>query len=220
MTQIAQPERRRVVVIHPFTIRLTHWLNAFAITCMVMSGWKIYDASPFFPFTFPAWATLGGWLGGALAWHFAAMWLLIGNGLVYLVYGLASRHFSRHLLPIKPRAVWRDTVAALSFKLQHKLGTYNAVQRLLYAGVLLLIAAAAASGLALWKPVQVQVLTQLLGGYEATRRIHFLAMAGIVGFVAIHLALVILVPSTLWAMITGRGRVHIEPGAEPGEALS
>lgn len=204
-------ERARRVTIHPLAVRLTHWINAYAIACMVMSGWKIYDASPLFPFTFPAWATLGGWLGGALAWHFAAMWLLAGNGLAYVAYGIASGHFRRAFLPLSPAAVRRDLVSALSFSLPHRLGSYNAVQRLLYILVLLAGALAVASGLALWKPVQLQALTQLMGGYEAARRVHFAAMAGIVGFVAVHLALVILVPRTLPPMITGRARVEAEP---------
>ena len=198
------------MLIHPLIIRLTHWLNAVAIVCMVMSGWQIYDASPLFAFRFPAWATLGGWLGGAIAWHLAAMWLLVGNAAVYFAYGIAGRHFARRFLPIAPRAVWQDLRAALAFRLEHKLGAYNAVQKLLYVAVLLLGVAALASGLALWKPVQLQMLGSLLGGYEAARRIHFLAMAGIVGFVVVHLALVVLVPSTLVAMVTGRARAPKE----------
>lgn len=205
------PKPIRLVVIHPLIVRLTHWINAFAMVCMIMSGWQIYDASPFFPIYFPAWMTLGGWLGGAIAWHFAAMWLLVGNALVYLAYGLLGRHFMRSFLPLSAAAILRDMKEAMTFRLSHKLGTYNAVQRLLYIVVLLLGVLAVASGLALWKPVQLQALADLLGGYEAARRIHFLAMAGIVGFTVIHLALVALVPSTLRAMVTGRARVHAEP---------
>lgn len=208
----AQSAQAPLVVIHPLVVRVTHWLNAVAIVCMVMSGWQIYNASPLFGFSFPRWATLGGWLGGAIAWHLAAMWLLVANGLVYLAYGLAGRHFMRSFLPIGPRAVWRDLKEALTFRLVHKLGAYNAVQRLLYVVVVLLLVAAAASGLGLWKPVQFQGLVGLLGGYELVRRIHFLAMAGIVGFTVVHLALVAIVPGTLWAMITGRARVEASTG--------
>ena len=68
--------------IHPVWVRVTHWLNALAAIVMMLSGWRIYDASPIFHgFTFPPDITLGGWLGGALQWHFAAMWLLVFNGL-------------------------------------------------------------------------------------------------------------------------------------------
>lgn len=198
----------RTIAVHPLLVRLTHWINAFAVVCMVMSGWQIYNASPFFGFRFPAWATLGGWLGGAIAWHFAALWLLLGNGLVYVAYGFASRHFGRRFLPISPRSVWRDSGAALRLRLDHRMGDYNAVQRLFYVGVLLLLAIVVLSGFSLWKPVQLQWLTSAFGGYEIARRVHFIAMAGIVGFIVVHLALVALVPRTLAAMITGRARLE------------
>ncbi|HET6235992.1 MAG TPA: cytochrome b/b6 domain-containing protein [Acetobacteraceae bacterium] len=199
--------RSRWIVIHPLMVRLTHWVNAVAIVCMVMSGWGIYNASPLFGFTFPPWATLGGWLGGAIAWHLATMWLLAGNALVYVAYGLLSGHFVRSFLPLRPELVWRDLMRAVSLRLSHPPGTYNAVQRLAYVGVLMLGALAVLSGLALWKPVQLQTLAALLGGYETARRIHFLAMAGIVGFVGVHLILVALVPHTLPGMLSGRARV-------------
>jgi len=198
-------------VVHPFVVRLTHWVNAVAMVCMIMSGWMIYDASPLFGFRFPAWATLGGWLAGAIAWHLAFMWLLVGNGLIYLTYGLLTRHFRRSLLPLWPREILRDAGDAARFRLRHRVGEYNAVQRLAYVGVLLLGLLAAASGLALWKPVQLQALTALFGGYEFARRVHFAAMAGIVGFVLLHLILVLLVPRTLPAMVTGRARLPDAP---------
>ncbi|MBK1658221.1 cytochrome b/b6 domain-containing protein [Paracraurococcus ruber] len=188
---------------HPLLVRITHWINAFAMVCMSMSGWGIYNASPFFGFRFPAWATLGGWLGGSIAWHLAVMWLLVANGLVYGLFGVLCGHFRRRLLPLRPREMLTDIVAALQLRLAHRGGTYNAVQRASYVGVLLLGLLILASGLALWKPVQLQVLAQALGGYEAARRIHFLAMAGIVAFAILHLAMVALVPRTLPGMITG-----------------
>ena len=201
-----------VVTVHAFPVRLTHWLNAVAMGCMISSGWGIYNANAFFGFTFPRWATLGGWLGGSIAWHFAAMWLLVVNGLAYIVYGVASRHFARALFPVSSKSVWRDFRAALAFRLTHRPGSYNAVQRLAYLVALLLGVLLVASGLALWKPVQFQTVSSLLGGYEASRRVHFLAMSGMVLFVIVHLALVAVVPSTMISMVTGRSRVA--PGAE------
>jgi thiosulfate reductase cytochrome b subunit len=196
-------------VIHPLVVRITHWINAFAMILMILSGWRIYNASPIFDFTFPGALTLGGWLGGALAWHFAAMWMLAINGLVYVVYGFASGHFKRDFLPIRPAEVWRDAMAALKFTLVHRLGSYNSVQKLLYAGVVCIAVVAILSGLAIWKPVQFYPLTWLLGGYDVARIVHFFAMTGIVGFVVVHLTLVALVPSTLLPMITGRaGGAH------------
>jgi thiosulfate reductase cytochrome b subunit len=190
--------------IHPLAVRATHWINAAAMAVMIGSGWQIYNASPLFPFVFPAWLTLGGWLGGALAWHFAAMWLLAGNFALYLGYGFASGHIRRRLFPLRPPDVWRDAVLALRFRLPHDSARYNAVQRLLYMLAGCGIALAIASGLAIWKPVQLYSLTLLLGGYEAARRVHFVAMAGILAFVVVHLSLVAIVPRTLRPMITGR----------------
>jgi thiosulfate reductase cytochrome b subunit len=202
----------------PLPVRITHWVNAFAMTCMILSGWQIYNASPIFPFTFPPWATLGGWLAGGIAWHFAAMWLLVANGLFYLGYGLATGYLRRTLLPLTPRQVWRDLTAAVAFRLHHDAGRYNAVQKALYIVVLLLGATAVLSGLSIWKPVQFAPLTALFGGYDTARVVHFLAMSGIVGFIVVHLALVVLVPRTLLSMITGHatapGRAYIT-GARP-----
>ncbi|AMP12478.1 cytochrome b/b6 domain-containing protein [Collimonas pratensis] len=195
-------------IIHPLLVRVAHWINAFAIVCMVMSGWAIYNASPLFGFDFPRWATLGGWLGGAIAWHLAAMWLLVVNGLVYLGYGLLAGHFRRHFLPLRARDLLRDVKDALTFKLAHQPGIYNAVQRLMYIAVLLLGVLVVASGLSIWKPVQLDSLVDLFGGYDVARRVHFVAMAGIVAFVVVHLALVLIVPSTLLPMLSGRASRH------------
>ena len=190
--------------VHPLAVRVTHWTNAAAMSVMIASGWQIYDASPLFPFSFPSWLTLGHWLGGALAWHFAAMWLLAANFTIYLAYGLASGHIRRRLLPLRPRDIWRDASLAARFRLPHSGTQYNAVQRLLYVLAGAGIGLAIASGLAIWKPVQLYPLTFAFGGYEIARRVHFLAMAGIVVFIIVHLALVAIVPRTLRPMITGK----------------
>jgi thiosulfate reductase cytochrome b subunit len=201
-------ERGRAIVVHPWLVRVTHWINAAAITLMLLSGWGIYNASPLFGFTFPRGITLGGWLGGSIAWHFAAMWMLVVNGLIYVIYGLVSGHFARSFLPLGPRLFWRDARAALRLQLVHQPGGYNAVQRSAYVGVLLLGVVLVLSGLSLWKPVQLQELASLMGGYERVRRVHFLAMAGLALFIFVHLLLVALVPRTLPGMITGRVRTQ------------
>jgi thiosulfate reductase cytochrome b subunit len=192
------------VAVPPLVSRLTHWVNAIAIIIMIRSGWRIYNASPFFPFMFPNWLTMGDWLGGALAIHFAMMWVLAVSMLVYLCHGLATGGLRRRLLPIRPAEVVRDMRLALTFRLSHENGVYNAVQRLLYVGVIVAILAIIASGLALWKPVQLHGLTTLLGGYEAARRVHFLAMAFITSFLVVHLVLIAVVPRTLKVMLFGR----------------
>lgn len=192
--------------IHPWPVRLTHWVNAVGMVCMFMSGWGIYNASPLLPFTFSKVLTLGGWLGGSIAWHLAVMWLLVINGLAYVLYGVISRHFQRDLLPVRPVEVKRDALDALRLRLVHVKGRYNAVQRLMYWLVLLMGVLVVLSGLAIWKPVQLQELASLMGGFDNARWVHFAAMLAIGAFVIVHLVLVILVPSTLPPMITGGRR--------------
>ena len=183
-------------------MRVTHWINVVAMIVMIGSGWEIYNASPLFPFVFPRGITLGGWLAGALLWHFAAMWLLAVNGLVYLVLGVLTGRFRRKLVPIRPADVLSDAKAALTGKLNHDdLSVYNAVQKLLYLGVILAGIVIVLSGLAIWKPVQLQELTALFGGYDAARYVHFFAMATIVGFLVVHVIMALLVPKSLRAMI-------------------
>lgn len=186
---------------HPVPIRIMHWVGVYAMGCMIFSGWEIYNASPSLPFLFPRWTGLGGWLGGALAWHLSAMWLLAVDGLVYLVYGVVSGHFRRDLRPPSVSAFARDLWAALRFRLTHRLGHYNAVQRALYVGVILAIVLQVLTGLAIWKPVQLAWLANLFGGYPIARNVHLAIMFYIVAFVVVHVMLVAIHPRTLKAMI-------------------
>jgi len=191
--------------IHPLWVRITHWINALAVLMMIGSGWQIYDASPLFDFTFPSQIALGNWLAGALLWQFAAMWLLVVNGVVYLTLGLMTARFRRKLLPIRPREVIADARAALTGHLSHAdLSVYNAVQKLLYLGVMLCGIVIVLSGLSIWKPVQMQDLTSLFGGYDVARYVHFFAMAAITAFIVIHVIMAFLVPRSLRAMVIGR----------------
>ena len=191
--------------IHPLWVRITHWINAFAMLVMIGSGWQIYNASPLFAFNFPPQFTLGGWLAGALLWHFAAMWVLAINGLIYVTLGLVTGRFRRKLLPFRPSEVVADAKAALTLTLSHQdLTVYNAIQKLLYIGVILAGIVIVLSGLSIWKPVQLQELTALFGGYDAARYVHFIAMALIVGFLIVHVVLAVIVPKSLRAMIAGR----------------
>ena len=193
------------VKIHPLPVRITHWINVLAILLMVFSGWRIYNASPLFDFSFPDDLTLGGWLAGALQWHFAAMWLLAVNGVAYLMYGVFSGHLRRRMLPIAPGALVRDVLAALRGRLKHDdLSVYNAAQRAAYLGAMALGVLLVLSGLAIWKPVQLYWLAALMGDYEGARLVHFICMGGIVFFALVHVAMVILVPKTFLMMITGR----------------
>ena len=205
MTAEAMTTSSAGTTIHPVWVRVTHWINAIAILVMIGSGWQIYNASPLFGFQFSKSIALGQWLGGALLWHFAAMWVLVINGIVYVTLGLITGRFRRKLLPITPSQVIADVKAALTFKLAHDdLSHYNAVQKMLYTGVILCGIVIVLSGISIWKPVQFQELTALFGGYDFARYVHFFAMAAIVGFLVVHVTLALLVPKSLRAMIAGK----------------
>lgn len=192
-------------VVHPIWLRITHWLNAFAVIIMILSGWRIYNASPIFSFRIPSEWTLGGWLGGALQWHFAAMWLLFFNGLVYLLLNTVSGRLWKKFLPLRPSEVVQDLFKALRGKLQHDaLDHYNAVQKLAYVSVILDLILLVVSGLAIWKSVQLPFLRELMGGYDTARIVHFCAMSFLVAFIVVHIIMVALVPRTLLAMLRGR----------------
>jgi thiosulfate reductase cytochrome b subunit len=192
---------------HDIVVRVTHWVGAAAMICMILSGWAIYNASPILPFSFPPGITLGQWLGAGIAWHIAAMWVLMADGLIYLAWGLFTGHIRHDLFPITLAGLKHDLVAAVRFRLEHRVGAYNVVQRAFYVFVLAAAILAVLTGLSIWKPVQFGFLTYIFGGYDIARRIHFALMACIVGFLIVHVTLVAIVPSTLLAMITG-GRVH------------
>src|SRR3974390_1003401 len=194
------------VTIHPRWVRVCHWINAIAILVMIGSGWQIYNAAPLFhSLQFSKRIALGEWLGGALLWHFAAMWVLVTNGIVYVTLGIVSGRFRRKLLPIYPSEVAADAKAALTFRLSHDdLTHYNAVQKLLYAGVIVTGVLIVLSGLSIWKPVQFQELAALFGGYDFARSAQFVCMAAIVGFLIVHVALALVVPKSLRAIIGGR----------------
>jgi len=199
---------------HPLWLRATHWINALAVLIMVTSGWRIYDASPLFDFTFPAGITLGGWLGGALQWHFAGMWLFAVNGLLYLCLGLSTGRLARRLFPVTARGVLDDARRALAGRLAHSdPRRYNQVQRAAYLFAILDLVLVGLSGLVVWKSVQFPLLRELFGGYDAARRIHFYGMAAIVAFAAVHISMAVLVPRSLLAMVSGGPRPR-RPGKE------
>ena len=200
---------------HSLPVRIVHWLMAFAVIVMIASGWRIYNASPIFGFSFPVSLTLGGdvetalaWhndpgVASGIAWHFAAMWLLFLSYIAFVAWGAFSGHFRRDFLPVGPRAFWRDFIAAARLHLQHRLGEYNGVQKAFYWGVVADLLLMLVSGLAIWKPVQTYPLELLFGGFQGARIVHFLGMTAIVLFLVVHVTLVILVPKTFIAMITG-----------------
>ncbi len=193
------------LMVHPGWLRIMHWLNALAVVLLVTSGWRIYNATAFLGFTVPSGITWGGWLGGALQWHFAAMWLLAINGLVYLALNVATGRLLKKFFPLSIKALLDDLLAAVKGRLAHADPQhYNMVQRLAYLFVMLDSVLLVLSGLVLWKSVQFPLLRELLLGYEGARRVHFFAMVALTAFVAVHLAMVALVPRTLLYMVRGR----------------
>jgi thiosulfate reductase cytochrome b subunit len=203
--------------LHPLVIRIMHWTNALAIILLILSGWKIYNDEVLFGWLhFPEAITLGVWAQHGLQWHFFAMWILMINGLCYLIYTLSTGRFRRMMLPIHPREILAEVMAALRFKLSHDdLTHYNAVQKLLYVGIILAIILQVISGLVIWKPVQFSELTALLYDFQTARLVHFFCMAAICAFLVIHVALALLVPKTIGAMITGGPRLPVEAKPEP-----
>ena len=206
---------KRSKKLHPLPVRVMHWLNALAMILMILSGWKIYNDEVLFGWLhFPEWMTLGGEAQGALQWHFFAMWLLMINGLCYLAYGLITGRFRRKLLPIRPREVLSDIGDALRFHLSHAdITHYNAVQKVLYAGIIVVIIVQVVSGWAVWKPMQLSELASLFGSFQGSRLVHFIGMAAIVAFLVIHVVLALIVPKTIGAMITGGPQVPLSDSA-------
>jgi thiosulfate reductase cytochrome b subunit len=208
---------RRHRKLHPAAARTMHWINAVAMIMLIGSGWKIYNDEVLFGWLhFPDWMTFGHWAQHGLQIHFFAMWLLVINGLCYLAYGFFTGRFRRKLLPISPREIIADVRDALRFKLAHDdITHYNAVQKTLYVGIMLVIVVQVLSGLAIWKPVQFQELLSLFYGFQGGRLAHFIGMTAIVGFLVIHVALALLVPKTIGAMVTGGPDVSDAPDAHP-----
>ena len=191
-------------IIHPLFVRITHWINAYAAIAMLMSGMRIYNASPLYEFKFPPELTLGGWLAGALSWHFAVMWLLVINGIAYLLYGIFSGHFIRKMLNIGAISAYRNIKLEMKYLLLHGTGEYNVIQRLLYVLVIWDVVLLFFSGLALWKPVQFQRIADFMGGYEQARYIHFYGMVILGIFILIHVSIAFAVKGTIKSMFTGR----------------
>ncbi len=195
------PSRR----LHPLPLRIMHWTNAVAIFIMIGSGWKIYNDDVIFGFLhFPDWLVIGKWAQYGLQWHFFGMWIFVLNGLAYISYGIATGRFRRKLFPISLGELFATIGDALRFRLRHDdLIHYNAVQKMLYLGVMLVGILIVISGLALWKPIQFSALADLFGSFQTIRLVHFLCMSAIVAFILVHVTLALLVPQSLVAMVTG-----------------
>jgi len=217
LSKSAAPRR-----LHPLPVRIMHWINALAIFIMIGSGWKIYNDDILFRFLrFPDAIVIGKWAQYGLQWHFFGMWIFVLNGVAYLCYGISSGRFWQKLFPISSREVFVTVGEALRLRLRHDdLTHYNAVQKLLYLGVMAVGVLIVISGLALWKPVQFSELANLFGSFQTIRLVHFLCMTTIVTFILVHVTLALLVPQSLVAMITGGPAIGTGHEEAPGAAAS
>ena len=207
---------------HHALVRITHWLAGPLIFAMIASGLQIYRAyprlgdrgGPYYPnplqdVALPSWMRLGGWLAGGLNWHFMLMWPLIAVGLAYFLYMLVSGEWK--LLVFRPRDV-KPAFQMIRYYLRltrvhPPQGKHNALQKQAYTFIILLGCLSVISGFAVWKPVQLSWLTAMLGGFQAARAWHFLAVWLFAGFTVVHVILVFLAdPASLRGMITGRYR--------------
>ena len=224
MTDVSAKSVRDCQPLHPLAIRIMHWINAVAMIVMIMSGWAIYNDEVIFGWLhFPNWITIGNGPEGALQWHFLVMWILVSNGIAYIAYGLRTGRFRRMLLPIRLAEIIAEIRSVLALKLTHDdLTRYNAVQRLLYIGVIFVIIMQVLSGLVVWKPVQFSELAYLFYSFQGARLVHFLCMVAIVGFLVVHVTLALIVPKTLVAMLDGGPPVPREasPDVEPAPSHS
>jgi thiosulfate reductase cytochrome b subunit len=220
MPEAAPRRARRPARLHPLPLRIMHWINALAIFIMIGSGWRIYNDDVLFGWLrFPDFLVIGKWAQYGLQWHFFGMWIFVLNGIAYLSYGIATGRFRRKLFPVRLREIFATVGDALHFRLTHEdLTVYNAVQKILYLGVILVGILIVITGLSLWKPVQFSELAALFGSFQTIRLIHFLCMAAIVAFVVVHVTLALLVPQSFVAMITGGPTVNGGPAAVAGPA--
>jgi thiosulfate reductase cytochrome b subunit len=209
-------------LLHPLPLRIMHWINAVAIFIMIGSGWRIYNDDVLFGWLhFPDFLVIGKWAQYGLQWHFFGMWIFVINGLCYLTYGIVTGRFRHKLLPISLRELLATVGDALHFRLSHDdLTVYNAVQKILYLGVIAVGILIVITGLCLWKPVQFSELAGLFGNFQVIRLIHFLCMSAIVGFVLVHVTLALIVPQSLLAMLTGGPTIgdRLAAEAEPAAA--
>jgi Ni/Fe-hydrogenase b-type cytochrome subunit len=203
---------------HPTFVRLCHWAQAIALAVLIPSGLEIFNAFPSFGskiperdlFESPAFMRLGGWLGGALQWHFTFAWLLIASLVVYLVYqAISGNRRQVQFVPGDVPGVWPMARHYFLFGPKPKLReTYNPLQKLAYTTAIGLMVLSVLTGLALYKPVQLSWLVWMLGGFQFVRIWHFLAMVGLLAFIPGHLVMVAIHGwSNFAAMWTGWKRV-------------
>lgn len=199
---------------HPWLVRFTHWLNAISLAVMTMSGLQVYMAFPSFGAKIPQAdflhapeaLRLGGWLGGALQWHLTFAWLFTLTGVAYVLYLVVSGHWRRViLLPKELGGIWPMARHYFLFKPKpEQREPYNPLQKLAYTSTIAFGVAAVVTGILLFKPVQLALPVELLGGFGMIRVYHFAAMIGFLAFIPGHLVMVALHGwNNFYSMLTG-----------------
>jgi len=187
---------------HPWVVRICHWLNTISLFVLIGSGLRIFIAFPSFGpkipqqnfLTVPKSFTIGGWLGGALQWHFTFMWIFVGTGILYLMYQIITGNFREVLfMPRDAKGVWPMVRHYFLFGKKPDLTEpYNALQKLAYTAAVFFGVISTLTGLVLFKPVQFRWLAFVFGGFHLTRIWHFLTMCGFLLFITGHLVMVLL----------------------------
>ena len=211
-------------------VRITHWVNAIALTIMIGSGLRIFNAYPAFarrgetfccyPFEhtpIPAKLTFGGWLGGARNWHFAMMWVLVVERSRLPRVHLSARRVARPRAAARRRARLGRDGEILSRRCERIIRARASTtrcsawrtSRMPLVGIMAVV-----TGIAIWKPVELAPLTDLLGGYVWARYWHFWAMLLLVVLTVGHVFMVFAVdPYSIPSMITGGYREDLSPEA-------
>ncbi len=194
---------RTPVYEHPWAVRFCHWANAVSLVVLAMSGLQIFTAFPSFGAkvpqanlidAVPEALRIGGWLGGALQWHFTFMWIFAGTAIVYVTYQIVSGHYRTVLFTVRDMPGVGPMARHYFFFGPKPLvtGQYNALQKLAYTSTIGLGALSIVTGLVMYKPVQFSALAWLVGGFHTARLLHFLAMCGVLAFIPGHLIMVAL----------------------------
>jgi thiosulfate reductase cytochrome b subunit len=222
---------------HPVWVRITHWLNVVAVIVLLMTGLNILQAHPhlywglhstfadpwFSPPAPPGWLMLPSVrdLATARSWHFLFAWIFVTNGLIYLAWGFLSRRFGRRLWPTKadirdlPHSVVEH--AKFDFPKDDRARVYNVIQKLTYlAMILIVLPMMLITGLSMSPGFNAigGVLLEIMGGRQSARTLHFLSAGLIVGFILIHVGLVIWtgLANNMRAMVTGWFRIEPPKG--------
>ncbi|MEO8062420.1 MAG: cytochrome b/b6 domain-containing protein [Pseudomonadota bacterium] len=226
---------------HSLALRVMHWINVIALLALLMSGLQIFNAHPTLnwgrqsydgsapflelPNGFPGWATLPGmrWLSMGRNWHFFFAWVLVINGLTYILHSVVSRHLQRDLAPT--RTDWRSIGQSIldHLRFRHPTGEaarrYNVLQKLTYLIVIFgLIPFIVLMGLAMSPRIDALIpgWIDLVGGRQSARTLHFIAAFLLVLFVLVHVFEVIITGfwNNVRSMITGKYAVEISPVIE------